>query len=317
MAFTTTTKWALRKLTGASLVNDIDAGFEALAEDIDAKLTPYDAGLLAARPTSTSGSPGKAGRTYRATDTGVIYLDTGTGWLPVGSVLPATGMTMGDVTLSRDGAGILGISGAAQATGDINARVGSATRVNIGAQGPYAGIAFGSMLDTSLYRDNPGVLRTDGTFKIGSLDAGLAIAALQAPEAAVVRRISTSLNIPDGVITAVTYPTETLDRPGTQFNPASPNVLTCRRAGTYTVTARVLWAPNATGHRELRLVWNGNNDLMDSRNAVTTSGHGTAQSTSRTYQLTAGQTIEVQVYQTSGGALSIGDAELTWTRIGD
>jgi hypothetical protein len=88
--FTTTAKHALRRLSGSNAILDVDAGFEALADDIDAKLTPYDAGLLAARPTSTSGSPGKAGRTYRVTSgsqAGVVFLDTGTSWVPLGSEL--------------------------------------------------------------------------------------------------------------------------------------------------------------------------------------------------------------------------------------
>lgn len=81
--FTTTTKWALRKLAGTNVVSDIDAGFDALGEDLDSKLTPYTQGLFADRPVSTSGTPGKAGRFYRSTDTGAIDLDTGTRWCTV------------------------------------------------------------------------------------------------------------------------------------------------------------------------------------------------------------------------------------------
>lgn len=86
MAFTNTAKWALRRLTGASLVSDIDAGFTALADDIDPLLTPYTEGVAASRPVSTTGSPGKQGREYRSTDTGVIEKDTGTSWVPLGGV---------------------------------------------------------------------------------------------------------------------------------------------------------------------------------------------------------------------------------------
>jgi hypothetical protein len=80
----TTALWALRKLTGGSLVSDVDAGFDALAEDVAPLLTPYSAGLLSARPVSTVGTPGIAGRSFFATDTQVLYRDIGTGWLPVG-----------------------------------------------------------------------------------------------------------------------------------------------------------------------------------------------------------------------------------------
>jgi hypothetical protein len=53
-----------------------------------------DQGPFASRPVSTPISPGFAGRYYYATDRGVVYRDTGTGWKPVngveqGTLLPA------------------------------------------------------------------------------------------------------------------------------------------------------------------------------------------------------------------------------------
>jgi microcystin-dependent protein len=79
--FTPTAKWALRKLTGSNAISDIDAGFDALAEDLDPKLTPSDHGLLVNRPVSTAAQPGKYGRTYHADDHGVVFFDTGTSWI--------------------------------------------------------------------------------------------------------------------------------------------------------------------------------------------------------------------------------------------
>lgn len=88
--FTTTAKHALRWLTGANVGSDIDAGFQALAEDLDSKIVAYSSGPLGSRPTSTLGSPGVAGRQYYATDVRVLYLDVGTAWLglnePLGSI---------------------------------------------------------------------------------------------------------------------------------------------------------------------------------------------------------------------------------------
>lgn len=89
LTFTTTTKHALRWLTGANVISDIDAGFQALAEDIDAKLTAYSQGLLSARPTSTAGSPGVTGRHFFATDLGLEFIDYGTGWAPSGIAIGA------------------------------------------------------------------------------------------------------------------------------------------------------------------------------------------------------------------------------------
>ncbi|MEJ7824921.1 MAG: tail fiber protein [Solirubrobacteraceae bacterium] len=85
--FTNPGKWALRRLTGGNPGLDIDAGFTALADDIDPLLTPYTSGLLSARPVSTPATPGKAGRSYRATDRAgqddELSKDHGTGWVNV------------------------------------------------------------------------------------------------------------------------------------------------------------------------------------------------------------------------------------------
>jgi hypothetical protein len=75
----TTLKHTLRYLLGTSQRNEIDEGFKALADDIDALMAIFDQGT--SRPTSTSGSPGKAGRFFRHTGTNVVSLDHGTGWL--------------------------------------------------------------------------------------------------------------------------------------------------------------------------------------------------------------------------------------------
>jgi hypothetical protein len=78
--FTTTTKYALRWLTGGNLISDIDAGFQALAEDIDANMAGYSSGTQAARPAA-----GVAGRLYRSTDlVGGVALDNGSAWQSIG-----------------------------------------------------------------------------------------------------------------------------------------------------------------------------------------------------------------------------------------
>lgn len=76
----TSTKWSIPVPLGSELVSSIDDTLQDTADTLDDLLTPYDAGLLADRPTSTPGSPGKAGRFYLATDNGVLYQDTGTAW---------------------------------------------------------------------------------------------------------------------------------------------------------------------------------------------------------------------------------------------
>jgi hypothetical protein len=81
--YDTTDPNGLRALTGSNVGSDIDAGFKALRDDISAKFAPYSAGPLGSRPPSTTGSPGIAGRRYRATDTKQEFIDTGTSWVQV------------------------------------------------------------------------------------------------------------------------------------------------------------------------------------------------------------------------------------------
>ena len=82
-----TAKHGLRILRGSNAIADIDAGFAALAEDVDAIIATDDQGALALRPVSTTVSPGKLGRLYFATDAGdggILYRDHGTGWTAIG-----------------------------------------------------------------------------------------------------------------------------------------------------------------------------------------------------------------------------------------
>ena len=67
----------------ADVPRDIAALVAALEVDVI-----YGQGTLAARPTSTAGSPGIQGRLYMATDQTphALYYDYGTGWDPVGSL---------------------------------------------------------------------------------------------------------------------------------------------------------------------------------------------------------------------------------------
>lgn len=75
-----TIKHGLRKMLGTSSVRDIDAGFAALADDIDARIAIDDQGPIATRPVSTPVNPGIKGRYFYASDTDQLFRDFGTGW---------------------------------------------------------------------------------------------------------------------------------------------------------------------------------------------------------------------------------------------
>lgn len=79
----TTTRLSLRypELSDSA---DVPRDIKNLANDLDSAAI-YGSGTFAARPASTVGSPGIAGRYYFATDTSRLYLDTGTAWVEVAS----------------------------------------------------------------------------------------------------------------------------------------------------------------------------------------------------------------------------------------
>lgn len=81
--YDTTSKYGSRALTGSNVVSDVDTGFKSLRDDLEAIIATAYQGTVAARPTSTGGSPGKTGRFYYATDTGQLFYDYGTGWILV------------------------------------------------------------------------------------------------------------------------------------------------------------------------------------------------------------------------------------------
>lgn len=96
------TKYALRKLLGSNLISDIDAGFDALASDVDTNMAGYAEAVLGSRP-----SAGKAGRIFRATDTGQWFADTGSAWIEVARLATALGVyrTVGGMSTFFQGSG--------------------------------------------------------------------------------------------------------------------------------------------------------------------------------------------------------------------
>lgn len=70
-----TTRNRLRALLGTNKVAEIDTGFLSLAEDVDSKMASYWQDTFAKRPAA-----GQPNRIFKATDTGLLYHDTGTVW---------------------------------------------------------------------------------------------------------------------------------------------------------------------------------------------------------------------------------------------
>src|SRR4051794_21409533 len=76
------------------LTGDAATAFRTTANAIiswlETNATLSSSGLLASRPISTPGSPGIEGRKYYATDVGLEFRDTGTGWVPIGIPIGGT-----------------------------------------------------------------------------------------------------------------------------------------------------------------------------------------------------------------------------------
>lgn len=77
-SFGETTGNVLRYMLGGDLVSDIDAGFQALAEDVASKALFYVQDTLAKRPAA-----GVPNRFFKDTDDGLLWHDTGSVFEPI------------------------------------------------------------------------------------------------------------------------------------------------------------------------------------------------------------------------------------------
>lgn len=126
---------------------------------------------------------------------------------------------------------------------------------------------------------------------------------LAVPKARALKSATTS--VPNATYTAVPYETEVADNDG-MYDPAAPTRLTARTAGTFRVTATVMFASNATGDRIVTFRVNGAvDDRFGYQSAKALTGLGTGVTATAELDLAAGDYVEVWVYQTSTAALNV------------
>jgi microcystin-dependent protein len=77
---TPSTKYGIHRIDGSTNVSDIDAALNQSVDDIDARMAGYAEGTLSAR----SGVAATAGKLYRTTDTGQVFMGTGSAWIEIG-----------------------------------------------------------------------------------------------------------------------------------------------------------------------------------------------------------------------------------------
>lgn len=109
--------------------------------------------------------------------------------------------------------------------------------------------------------------------------------------------------------TAVSYSSsEDWDTDGMHSTTVNPSRFTATTAGRYLVSAHMSFEANASGRRSVRTLVNGtDSDLLASVSPV--SGSATVVNVSQTLALSAGDYVEFQVYQSSGGALNVASSQ--------
>ena len=130
----------------------------------------------------------------------------------------------------------------------------------------------------------------------------LALAALNPPSTVADRLASQSIQNSTGTLMA--FDTQIFDNYD-MFTPTSSSI-TLAESGLFVVTAGATWAPNATGVRIISIQQNGADvpGALDERVALG-GGAPTYQLTSQHVVGSAGDTITLNTFQTSGGALGV------------
>jgi len=161
------------------------------------------------------------------------------------------------------------------------------------------------------------ILRVDSTGALAWLNKGAANQVLgvnaagtalewKTPAKAVkgTRVVCGSFSLANVTLTQVAFSAETYDELNSWTSGSSTRV-TIPEEGWYMVGAYVSYDNNSNGRRLTNIIVNGTTEVVatDMRNAV--SGGVTNVSLCNPYYFYAGQYIELQVYQTSGGALAV------------
>lgn len=118
-------------------------------------------------------------------------------------------------------------------------------------------------------------------------------------------RATNSMNesIPNASYTTLTFDTNAYDNAGMHSTSTNTSRLTAPISGVYDVTGSVVWAGSTTGDRFLYIRKNGSSDVAFSAVAIA-AGYTSEEATTQV-RLSAGDYLELQVYQGNGTALNI------------
>lgn len=114
------------------------------------------------------------------------------------------------------------------------------------------------------------------------------------------RRQATAQSLTNNVFTTITFDTSELNE-----IPWTTDHFTVPTAGYYQINAALIFATNSTGIRGIRITVNAT-AIAQSQGAAGTTGNGA--SVSRCLKLAAGDSVSIQGFQNSGGALTVAAA---------
>lgn len=139
----------------------------------------------------------------------------------------------------------------------------------------------------------------------------------QAPAGVQAYNSGTQSHSSSGSWLTLTLDSERWDTDGYHSSTVNPSRLTipAGRSGYYRITGSTLFQNSSTGGRFLKLMKNGTTGLRESGESAVSSAHGARFDISTEAYLSAGDYIEMQGYQDSGGTLTVGhtDANLATT----
>lgn len=115
---------------------------------------------------------------------------------------------------------------------------------------------------------------------------------------------SAGQSIAHNSVAILAFDTERYDPSGMHDTATNNSRVTIAAPGRYRLMAGVEWAANANGQRALNLKLNGTTVLASVLDSAT-AALGVRELVAIEYQLAAGDYIEVEVYQNSGGALNV------------
>ena len=116
---------------------------------------------------------------------------------------------------------------------------------------------------------------------------------------------SSDLLIPNNAFTDLTFNSESIDTDGMHSTSTNTNRITINTTGIYVMSLVGSFAADATGIRTLAIFVDGSDYLCAADIPANSVGGCTVSLTSPPIQLTSGQYVNAQAYQTSGGTLAL------------